>query len=234
MAAREEKLADIPWWKQGWVWFLGGPALFLLLSPHLGWSNAAGAFTAAFTGLVALYTRRLAELQGEVNRVMERQTKVLERQAEIQEAQQELQEKLAAGEARPLLALQATPFCDNTTRSSNTPYHIALTNLGRYGVMVVKLKQYQQKPNDPDSENAVGTPAGASKDTFPIPLPPGESKCLKGTAFDPNEGKWIEVVYEDGASGRRCSDVWRYTGRNLGFVREWWAKDIPGEAQGQG
>jgi len=99
MAAREEKSADIPWWKQGWVWFLGGPALFLLLSLRLGWGNAAGAFTAAFTGVVALYTRRLAELQGEVNRVMERQTKVLERQAKLmdrqavlQEAQQRLQE----------------------------------------------------------------------------------------------------------------------------------------------
>jgi len=188
---------------------------------------AAALAVAVFTWKLAIYTRELVKAQEASNRV-------LERQAEIQEAQQKLQEKLAAGEARPLLALQAMPFCGNSTRSSNTLYHIALTNLGRYGVMVVKLKQYQQKPNGPDSENAVGTPAGASKDTFPIPLPPGESKCLKGTAFDPYEGKWIEVVYEDGASGRRCSDVWRYTGRNLGFVREWWAKDIPGEAQGQG
>ena len=225
METGERRAASIPWWNQGWLWFLGGLGIFLLLSSLLGWGNAAGALTAAFTGLVALYTWRLAELQGEVNQVMQQQThlirqqtELMERQKQIQESQHQLQEELAKSEVRPLVALQARP---------RGGHKLELTNLGRYGVMIVKLKQYQQRPNAPDSESHLGTPAASEKQSFPLPLPSGRSKELRNSSFEPSKGEWVEVVYEDGASGQKLSDLWRYTGSHLGFVREWWARKVP-------
>ena len=177
---------------------------------------------ALFTKRLAEYTAELAEAQKISNSVLEEQTALLDRQTQLYEAQQRLQEQLAESEVRPLLALQAAP---------HGPLRLTLTNLGRFGVLVVKLKQHQQKPNVPDSDSFVRTPAGQGKQRFPLPLPSGASKRLPDSEFDPSRGQWIEVVYEDGASGHKRSDLWKYTGQHLGFVREWWAEEVPPKIQ---
>jgi len=47
MEARKRRPESIPWFNQGWLWFLGGLGIFLLLSRLLGWGNAAGALQLA-------------------------------------------------------------------------------------------------------------------------------------------------------------------------------------------
>jgi hypothetical protein len=197
----------------------------------------AALVVAAFTWKLAQYTQELVKAQEASNRVVERQAELMKRQTVLQEAQHRLQERLAESEGRPLLALQAELSCNKrggATRRGNNPTYLALTNLGRYGVLVTKLKQYQQKPSAPDAKGFAGTPAGQGKQRFPLPLPPGKSECLRDSQFHPHHGSWVEVVYEDGASGRRRSDLWQYTGARLGFVREWWAREVLEKEAGQG
>jgi len=192
----------------------------------LGLGQMIAAFVVArFTKQLAEYTAELAQAQKMSNSVLKEQTALLDRQTQLHEAQQRLQEQLAESEVRPLLALQAAP---------HGLLRLTLTNLGRFGVLVVKLKQYRERPNVPDSDSFVGTPAGQGKQRFPLPLPAGASERLSDSEFDPSRGQWIEVVYEDGASGHKRSDLWKYTGQYLGFVREWWAEEVPPKTQSRG
>ena len=178
-----------------------------------------------YTKELAKYTKELVNAQRASNKVLKQQTELMNRQTQLQKAQQQLQQQLAESEVRPLLALQAEP---------HGPLRLTLTNLGRYGVMVEKLKQYQEKPSAPNSHSAVGTPAGSGKQRFPIPLPSGKKETLEESEFSPSNGEWVEVIYLDGASGRRRSDLWQYTGQSRGFVRKWWAREVLQEQQEQG
>jgi len=175
--------------------------------------------------VVAFFTGMLFWAQKANNRALKQQTKILE-------AQQHLQKQLAESEVRPLVTIQAKLLTDSqNARFNENSYQVMLTNLGRYGVVIVKLKQHEVKPQELDSESFVGTPAGFGKQRFPIPLPSGQGETLHGSDFNPEDGRFVEVIYEDGSSGRRLSDLWRYTGQDLGFIREWWARETLRETQ---
>lgn len=96
--------------EQEWTWGLGGLAVFVILGCLLGWSGVVGALTVIFTGLVAFYTRQLAELQGEVNEVIENQVAI--------------QNMLARAEVEPLVGLHL---------ALGAPAKLFLLNLGKYG-----------------------------------------------------------------------------------------------------
>ena len=133
---------------------------------------AAALAVAVFTWKLARYTRELVRAQEASNRVLERQAELMdkqcelmEKQTEVAERQAEIQHQLAQAEVRPLLAVQAVRPRRNGKRDGRS---IEVTNLGKYGALLVKVKQHHQDPNSADSP---GRPLMGGRQTA-LPHPP--------------------------------------------------------------
>jgi len=173
-------------------------------------SVAATVAVAFFTWKLTAATEKMAELQQEM-------TGLQKTLGEKQEQLAELQRTLAEAEIRPLLVLRAS-----TERASMDTLSVRLENLGRFGVLVLKLKEHRNKPAKPDSHGQ----AFADKDLFPLPLQASSGELVNIAGLDPNSRSFFEVVYQNGASGELLSDLWQFTGNELGFKRIWYARNV--------
>ena len=162
---------------------------------------------AIFTWKLAQYTQKLVEAQEASNRVLERQLL--------------LQEKL---EATPFIALSLE---SQKTNSGGNRQELVLTNLGRIGVFILKVKKHAEEPPDAGRQGEE-IPGGA----YPKPLISSESLRFKNS--DASKTPYVEVIYQDGATGKVWSDLWRV---DLNLKEQqvapvWRAREVP-EARDQ-
>ena len=168
-------------------------------------SAAVSAIAAAF---VANYTRHLSD--------------ATKKTARVQEQLADLQRSLAEADMRPLLALSVFG-AGRKTKSISNPKRVEMYNLGKYGALVLKLKHhYKEKPRGPDKQGE----AVANKARFPRALPSGARDCIDFEDSHPRPDFYYEVIYQSGANNYTYSDLWRYTGGEMGFTRVWHARRV--------
>ena len=171
-------------------------------------NTAATIVIAIFTVVMAIFTRRMSD--------------AAERTARVQEQLTDLQKSLIAAEMRPRLSMSVLGI-DKTSDRGKYPVLVEIFNLGKYGVEVQKLKHHNRDiPSAPDK------PGGAVVDKikFPRPVASGEKDRIGFKFTHPRQDFLYEVVYLDEASGYILSDLWRYTGREMGFTRVWRARRV--------
>ncbi len=171
----------------------GGMELFLGLGQF-----AAALVVAVFTWKLARYTQELVKAQEASNRVLERQFL--------------LQEKL---EVTPFVALSL----ESQKSGSGFRNELALTNLGRIGVYILKVKKHAEEPSDAGEQGEV-VPGGA----YPKPLIASQSLRFKNS--DASRTPYVEVIYQDGATGKVWSDLWRVDLKGQQVARVWRAREV--------
>lgn len=145
-----------------------------------------------------------------------------EKTFQVQKQLADLQQSLVATEMRPRLSMSVLGE-DETDKRNERPVLVEIANQGKYSVEVQKLKHHKMDiPSAPDKPgNAV-----ANKNIFPRPVAPGRKDRIGFKYPHPRQGFLYEVVYLDEASGYTLSDLWRYTGKEMGFTRVWRALRI--------
>jgi len=205
-------------------------------------SVAATVAVAFFTHKLTAATEKMVELQRTLG--------------EKQEQLAELQRTLAEAEIRPLLVFKISNYTPSTDSGADAfvssaffpttlgigdlfgaskllvrtasallqPKRVSLTfeNLGKFGVFVIGLRKHDQKPAVP---GAHGTWVA---DASPLPIPVHAGSGVEDNIVlpEPKPMDFLEVIYQDGASGAFLSDLWQVTNDKLDLKRVWHAKHV--------
>ncbi len=123
-------------------------------------------------------------------------------QLRLQEKLADIQEQLAEGNLQPLI---------NVSVDGGRDFGIRLTNLGKYGVQIKRLRRHRELPEAPGTGGKDLSPCPGCP-SLPIALTPGGSEVqLILKSDERQEMKYLEVIYIHGASpGTLLSDLWRF------------------------